>query len=157
MLEAAPGTRIGQERRSVVAALEKAVVSSQPPPAKSEADRRDTPRHAYDQSVLARADESTHTLLGRDLSVGGMRVGAEQGLELGSQLQLAIYGNAGVPPVIVTAVVTRDDGDSGLGLRFESLPAPAQKRLSKIVEGLEPLQDPGSLTGTVVSEVLNPV
>ena len=157
MLEAAPGTRIGQERRSVVAALEKAAVSSQLPPVKSEADLRDTPRHAYDQSVLARADDSTHTLLGRDLSVGGMRVGAEQGLKLGSRLQLAIYGNAGVPPVIVTAVVMRDDGADGLGLRFESLPAPAQKRLSKIVEGLALLQDPGSLTGTVVSEVLNPV
>jgi hypothetical protein len=81
-----------------------------------------------------------------------MRVAPENGLSVGARLQLAIYGNAGIPPVIVSAEVVRDDGGEGLGLSFDSLTKAVQTRLDAIVSGLDELGSGAS--GTVVSEIL---
>jgi hypothetical protein len=166
-LEQAPGTPFVQSDPHMVVsavapptsatqtATQTAAASTEAPAADTDAsDRRDTPRHAYEQSVLARAADATHSLIGRDLSLGGMRVEAESGLGLGAQLQLAIYGNAGVPPVMVKAEVVRDDASEGLGLKFDPLSGPARARLQTIVEALADLDEASSTSGTVVSEVL---
>ena len=62
--------------------------------------------------------------MGRDLSSGGMRVAPNADLIVGDVLKLVIYGPAGRPPLVLRAVVFRDDGSDGCVLRFENL-APA--------------------------------
>jgi hypothetical protein len=116
-------------------------------------DRRRTPRKLYKQSLLAQGAGRTHAIIGRDLSSGGMRVDGDANLEVGAKLRLALYGQAGVAPIIVQAVVVRDDGDDGLGLRFENVSDAARWQLEQLVAAL-PTLDPGRRTGVVVSEVL---
>lgn len=179
MLALAPGTPIREDREGtgVVAALQKAAVVRSPPPQQPDAEqaqssglptssapsspesaqgaeRRTTQRGAYPQSVVGRTSSATHSLIGRDLSVGGMRVSPEAGLEVGMQLRLAVYGTAGVRPVIVSADVVRDDGDEGLGLSFAPLPQAAKRRLQQIVDGLDELTIDSDSTGILISEVL---
>jgi len=126
---------------------------SQPPAAtKAPSERRSAPRGEYTQPVLARSSGVSHSLIGRDLSLGGMRVEFEPGLAVGEQIHLAIYGNAGVPPVIVGAEVVREDDGSGLGLSFGPLTKTAQTSIEDIVSSLEALGAGSS--GTVMSEVL---
>jgi hypothetical protein len=116
-------------------------------------DRRRAPRKAYTQSLLARGEQRTHAIIGSDLSTGGMRIDADGDLEIGAKLQLALYGQAGVAPIIVRAVVVRDGGQQGLGLRFEDVSDGARWQLEQLVAALPPL-DPETRTGVVVSEVL---
>lgn len=116
------------------------------------ADRRVHARGAYPHLVLARESDEIHSLIGRDLSLGGMRVAPTPGLEVGARLKLVIYGREGVVPVMVSAEVVRDDGRAGVGLRFESLDAASRSRLQSIVDGLEQLE--GSC-GSVLGEVLD--
>ena len=97
-------------------------------------------------------------LMGRDLSVGGMRTEPHTGLEVGTKLQLAIYGAAREEPFIVRAMVVRNDGDEGVGLRFEYIPGDVAARLESLVASLPSVE---SLHGTeadglgsVVSQIL---
>jgi len=103
--------------------------------------------------VLATGDGTSHALIGSDLSVGGMRVRPDPTLAVGAKVKLAIYGSAGIPPVLIKAEVTRDDGDDGLVLQFRKVSSGAAAALERLVESL-----PGSQGGVgpdvVVSEVL---
>jgi hypothetical protein len=115
------------------------------------AERRVFPRGRYSQLVLAREGGTVHSLIGRDLSLGGMRVAASAELRAGNRLQLLIYGSAGVLPVMVEAKVVRDDGDEGAGLSFDALDVESRKHLLEIVDSLDVLDSP---SGTVVSEIV---
>jgi len=128
------------------------------PPAKPQGrERRQSRRGVYNESILAQADGRTHALIGCDLSTGGMRIGFDSDLELGMVLRLALYGQAGIPPVIVKAEVVRDGSEEdGFGLRFGPLPEAAQQRLEQLVASL-PDVDSDSRKGLVVSEVLERV
>lgn len=114
-------------------------------------ERRTGSRHRYEQSLLARGDGKIHSLVCRDLSIGGMRVAQDTDLEIGSQLRLAIYGTRGADPVVVSAGVVRRDSD--IGLEFGPLDPGAVARLQAIVDSL-PKIDGSHAPGTVVSEVL---
>lgn len=117
-------------------------------------DRRKARRGVYEESILAQGSGRSHALIGCDLSASGMRVGFSPDLKIGMQLKLALYGQAGVPPVVVCAEVVRDGcEEDGFGLRFQSLPAPAQRRLESLVASLPALEPLGN-TGQVVSEVI---
>jgi hypothetical protein len=127
------------------------------PPDPRPGERRDGTRRRFTHRVLAAGTGISHVLIGRDLSAGGMRVRPDADLALGDQLKLAIHSRPGLPAIMVKAVVTRDDGDDGVLLRFRDLPDSIAARLEQIMDCLSvmPLgQRPGARPGTIVSEVL---
>ena len=98
-------------------------------------------------------------LLARDLSPGGIRVDPQFGLGPGDKLQLALFDTSQQEPLIVTAVVARDDGEAGLGLHFIDLPAETKTRIDAMVTALPAVESLGTdggaggvLTGIVSSE-----
>ena len=74
-------------------------------------ERRSSPRASYERRVPAFGERAMRVLMARDLSMGGMRVEHESGLQIGDRLHLAIYGAADEEPFLVWASVDRDDGD----------------------------------------------
>ena len=110
------------------------------------AERRRSARVAYERRVTALAGEATKVILGRDLSVDGMRVEPESGLKLGTQFRLGIYGRAREEPIIVSAFVARDDGRGGLAIRFHPGEAERQ-RLEELVSALPAIESPTSGPG----------
>jgi len=122
------------------------------------ADRRKGTRVDYQQTVPAFGKRALRVLVGRDLSMGGMRIDPLPGLELGDRLHLAIYGDPGEAPFLIWATVTRDDGIHGLGLVFDPVEPVIASRLEAIVGDLPSIEDlrddeVGSM-GTVLSEIL---
>ena len=121
-------------------------------------DRRGRRRAAYSQTVPAFGKRALRVLVGRDLSIGGMRIEPLPGLEIGDRLHLAIYGDPGESPFLVWATVVRDDGESGKALSFDPLERTIGERLERLVGGLpavESLHDTeAQAMGTVVSEIL---
>jgi hypothetical protein len=139
--------------------VERAATRAAPPePAADPVDRRSGPRRSYTRPVLAAGAGICHALIGRDLSSGGMRVRPDPDLALGDELRIAVHARAGQPAIMLRAVVSRDDGDDGLLLRFHDVPASIARRLEQIVGEL-PQLGPGGRGGAgpglVVSEVLD--
>lgn len=126
------------------------------PEAASEAERRRSRRASYKRSVLAAGAGVARTVIGRDLSAGGMRVAPDSSLWVGDELKLAVYGRAGRKPLLVKAVIARDDGDAGCVLQFRNLAAAAVAELEKIVAALPSLKgwSPGSRPNVVISEIV---
>jgi hypothetical protein len=122
-------------------------------------ERRGRRRVSYSHTVPAFGKRALRVLVGRDLSVGGMRIDPLPGLELGDRLHLAIYGDAGESPFLVWATVTRDDGESGMALAFDPLDQEIGNRLECLVGSLpavESLHDTEvQAMGTVMSEILS--
>jgi hypothetical protein len=120
-------------------------------------ERRGRARHAYDHRVVALGDEATRVLLGRDISTGGMRVDPHPGLSVGDRLELALHAGARSEPLVVEAVVQRDDGDRGLVLRFAGDDPPVASALERVIEHLPVIAGTGgeeSGSGLVVSEII---
>jgi hypothetical protein len=121
-------------------------------------DRRREHRGAYSQTIPAFGERALRVLVGRDLSVSGMRVERHPDLWLGDHLQLAIYGEAGEEPMLVWGHVERSDGDNGLLIRFDPLDEPTEARLERLVASLpsvESLHDSeAEAMGTVLGEIL---
>jgi hypothetical protein len=97
-------------------------------------------------------------LLGRDLSIGGMRIEYHEKLQMGDLIELAIYVSPREEPIIAKARVAHDAGD-GLGLAFEGLPGETAARLERLIAQLpsvESLQGGEAAgLGSVVSRVLS--
>jgi hypothetical protein len=115
-------------------------------------------RRHYGRRVIALGDEIARVLIGRDLSVGGMRVDPHPSLSVGDTLQIAVYARTGEQPVVVSAEVSRDDGDEGHALQFRDLSLTARHCLVRMVESLPYLEvqeadDEGERV--VVSEILD--
>jgi hypothetical protein len=121
-------------------------------------DRRTVSRHSYDRKVPAFGDRAMRVLVARDLSMGGMRVERDSGLEMGDRVHLAIYGAADEEPFLVWATVARDDGDRGMALVFEDVHEVVARQLEAVVADLpavESLHDnEAQAMGTVVTEIL---
>lgn len=121
-------------------------------------ERRDARRGQFDTNVPAFGKRALRVLVGRDLSQGGMRIEPLPSLELGDRLHLAIYAEAGEPPFLVWATVTRDDGAAGMALAFDPLGADVEQRLESLVASLPAVESLGDseteAMGTVLSEVL---
>jgi hypothetical protein len=84
--------------------------------------------------------DASQTALGRDLSVGGVRILEHSGLELGAEVTLALYAGQREEPVVVEATVLRDDGEDGLAFIFNSVSDSQRRALEKLCSGLPPLE-----------------
>jgi PilZ domain-containing protein len=122
------------------------------------ADRRHQPRAAYSQTIPAFGERALRVLVGRDLSVDGMRVQPQPEIWIGDHLQLAIYGEAGDQPMLIWGRVERSDGRRGVLIRFDPLDPQTQARLERLVATLpavESLDDSeAEAMGTVLGEIL---
>jgi len=121
-------------------------------------ERRVQARAAYELTVPAFGKRALRVLVGRDLSMGGMRIERLPALEVGDRLHLAIYGSPEEAPFLVWGTVTRDDGESGMGVVFDRLEPEIARRLDRLVGSLpavESLRDGETeAMGTVVTEIL---
>jgi len=120
------------------------------------AERRRAPRHAIDRRVIALGDAATRVLMGRDISLGGMRVNPNPLLKVGDDVRLAIHVGGQDAPLVLTARVHRDDGERGVVLRFHELDREASRLLDLMLESL-PIFEPGgspAAPGLIVSEIL---
>lgn len=131
-----------------------------PPPRGNPANRRRHSRRRFAERVVAAStDGSIHrVLIGRDLSISGMRVDRQPELVVGARVRLALYDTARDTPVVVTASVLRDDGAHGVALSFDDISKEAAVRLEQLVAGLPPVErladgEAGAM-GTVVGEIL---
>jgi hypothetical protein len=122
-------------------------------------DRRATPRHPYAAKVPAFGTRALRVLVGRDLSVGGMRIESNPDLEVGDRLHLAIYGNASEEPFLVWGTILRSDGRGGTAVAFDPVHPAIAKQLESLVASLpavESLQDTeAKAMGTVLTEIIN--
>jgi hypothetical protein len=94
---------------------------------------RQNRRITYNRRVTALLGGGEYVILGRDLSIAGMRSEPLPEFTVGTALELAVYGPSGAEPVLVQAVVSRDDGPLGTVFRFESIAGGDRKRLESIV------------------------
>ncbi|MBW1687980.1 MAG: PilZ domain-containing protein [Deltaproteobacteria bacterium] len=94
---------------------------------------RENRRITYTRKVTALLGGGDFAILGRDLSIAGMRSEPLPEFPVGTALELAIYGPSGAEPVLVQAVVARDDGPFGTVFHFESIAGGDRKRLESII------------------------
>jgi hypothetical protein len=122
-------------------------------------ERRATRRGVFDREIVVVDAEgrAVQGLLARDLSPGGIRVDPQFGLGSGDKLQLALFDTSQQEPLIVTAVVARDDGEAGLGLHFVDLSAETKTRIDNIVASLPAVESLGTdgNSGGVLAGILS--
>lgn len=121
------------------------------------AERRVDARRTIDRRVIALGEEATRVLMGRDISLGGMRVNPSPLLVVGEDVRLAIHVGGQELPLVVTAKVHRDDGDRGVVLRFHELPPDSSRVLNEMLDALPLLVEPGASdpSGMIVSEIID--
>jgi len=120
--------------------------ASSPAAAPRAGDRRESARHAFPRRVIAVGDQAPRVLIGRDLSLGGMRVETHAPLAPGERLRLALHVRPGEIPLVVEAEVVRSDA-SGSGLRFTSLGEASRDYLAKMLDSLPALAAPSEAGG----------
>jgi hypothetical protein len=84
--------------------------------------------------------DASQTALGRDLSLGGVRIAGHSELEVGSQVTLALYSGPREEPVVLEATVLRDDGEGGVALVFNSVSDRQMREIQRICSTLQPLE-----------------
>jgi len=128
-------------------------------PATSPDERRASPRHSYSAKVPAFGTRALRVLVGRDLSVGGMRIESNPDLEVGDRLHLAIYGDASEEPFLVWGTIVRGDGRGGTAVAFDPVHPSIAKQLESLVASLPAFEslhdDEASAMGTVLTEIIN--
>ena len=123
-------------------------------------ERRHSRRGTFERKVPAFGNRALRVLVGRDLSMQGMRVERFSGLEVGDRLHVALYGDADeTEPLLVWATVSRDDGDDGMALVFDEVSRGVARKLEALVCSLPSVEslhdDECGAMGTVVGEVLD--
>jgi len=84
--------------------------------------------------------DASQTALGRDLSLGGVRIAGHSELEVGAQVTLALYSGPREEPVVLEATVLRDDGEDGVALVFNSVSDSQLRQIQRICSTLPPLE-----------------
>jgi hypothetical protein len=105
-------------------------------------------------SADALDEEAARVLMGRDLSRGGMRVDPHPLLAVGMNLRLAVHAETREAPLILHAVVDRDEGERGLMLRFRDLSAELSRYLDYVIHALPLVIDDDDDEGCLVTELL---
>jgi len=123
-------------------------------------DRRSDPRIPYNQRVVALGEEAARILVGRELSQGGMRIAANESVEIGDVLRVALHCGTESEPLVVIARALRTDGSDGsdeneeMILTFENLSDGQHERLEKIIASSNPIhtsnEDPGNHDDAIV-------
>ena len=121
-------------------------------------DQREGPRKLFAGRVVAADRDHPRVMIGRDLSLGGMRVRPVDCLQLGDEFTLALYGDGDDEALVVAAVVARDEGWDGLVLHFRRITPEIRRRLERLVDCLpaaRPEAGAGArAAGELVSEIL---
>ncbi len=120
-------------------------------------ERRIQERHTQTRRIVALDDEAAQSLIGRDFSVGGMRIEPTPGLSVGDHLEVAVHVRPDGQPLVVLAEIARDDGPEGIALRFVELSPGARAYLEEMVVALPTIIESNStkeVAGVVVSEVV---
>jgi hypothetical protein len=121
-------------------------------------ERRTAPRRIFQRQVVALHADNSHVLMGRDLSPGGMRTDPNPSLAVGDKVTVALPLLPGHTPLVVKAVVARDDGDHGLLLLFRDVTEEAASYL-RHNSNLLPISDTAfedeEPAGVIVSEILD--
>jgi hypothetical protein len=120
--------------------LEHAAVESSTEEFEVVIDPRERVRASYPCPVPAVIGNAPRIILGRDLSVEGMRVEPHPDLGLGSTVRVALYGGEGEEPLTIDATVTRDDGERGLLLLFTDIGPETVDLLEVLLTRLPPLE-----------------
>jgi hypothetical protein len=116
-------------------------------------DRRVAERHHYGgRRVVALGEEAARVLIGRDLSVGGMRVDRVAGFTVGQRFRVALHVAPGQTPLVLQAEFLRDDGERGFAIRFADVDEAAARYLTKMVDSLPVVGAGGG--GVVMSEIV---
>jgi hypothetical protein len=153
--EEKPLESVETEERPVAAPSEKRATRM---PSGDLKDRRRVRRAAFAAKVPAFGSRALRVLVGRDISVHGMRVESNPDLAIGDRLHLAIYGDPGEEPFLVWATVARDDGEKGVAITFDDLHPVVAGQLEKLVAALPAVEslydDEAEAMGTVISEIL---
>jgi len=104
--------------------------------------QRSTHRGVFEREVVEIDEQSrvVQALLGRDLSIDGVRVVRQLGLEPGSKLRIALFDTPQQEPLILSAEVSRDDFGSGLFLRFVDVTTEARTRIEGILAQLPAIE-----------------
>ena len=103
-------------------------------------DRRNDPRAGLGGRKITLVDEESGIVFGRDLSRRGVRIERCDAMTVGDTLTLAIPGRPPEEPLLLRAVVARDEGADGLVVLFND-PEPADlDRLDRIVASLPPIE-----------------
>ena len=119
-----------------------------------DSERRGLRRVRFHDPVQASGSGGSRVLVGRDLSVRGMRVAPDPALAVGDAFDLILHGPEERRHT-VRAVVERDDGAAGCWLRFAEEEGAAARALAAIVDCLPSLGDGSVATpNVVVSEVI---
>ena len=114
--------------------------------------QRRNPRVEYTRHVTVLLDGDQCVVLGRDLSLEGMRADPIPGLTVGTEIELAIYGTSGAEPVLVQAFLARDEGPRGTVFRFNSMADWDRPRLENIIANVPEIhQLSGDQTGAPVA------
>ncbi len=109
-------------------------------PAGAQPERRRAPRIDFTGRVVAHDREASRVLIGRDLSLGGMRVEAHPALGVGKSLRLALHIPQGGKSIAVKARVIRSDDSKGVALRFADLAKEDEEVLRRLIHGLPSLE-----------------
>ncbi len=124
-----------------------------------DANRRAEVRYDYDRHarILGVGPTDANPVLGRDLSLGGVRLSDCAGLEAGSSVAIALFGAAREEPTVLEATVVRTSPVGEAALSFSRLSSRDRKALEKLFTGrpvLDALDQPDSAAGrTIVAEV----
>jgi len=120
---------------------------------------RSTRRGVFEKEVVQVDEESrvVQALLGRDLSIHGIRVVRQLGLVPGNKLRIALFDTSQQEPLILNAEVARDDGGSGLFLRFVDPSPQTAARIEGIVSRLPAVEsiDPHGDARVIPAEVVS--
>jgi hypothetical protein len=106
-------------------------------------DRRESARRSFERRVISVGDGAPRVLIGRDLSLGGMRIESGAPLVPGQRVRVALHVRAGDVPLVVQAQVVRAD-ERGAGLRFEPLPEASREYLGRMLDALPALAAPAA-------------
>ena len=119
--------------------------------------RRLDPRHEIERRIIALGDEAARVLIGRDLSMGGMRVDPAPGVNVDDELRIALHVPDSPQPLVVSARITRDDGEAGMALQFVDLTDLARECLEGMIHSLPSISEPDGKdegAGVIVSEMV---
>jgi hypothetical protein len=108
-----------------------------------EADRRRHPRRPYSHPVETapgRDIAESHSAMGVELSIEGMRIVGFPGIVVGSEVRVALHSNVGAEPITLEAVVLRDDGDS-LALQFLSVTPELREQIEALMDEKPSVED----------------